>query len=317
MDLVTPPPDIARVELAAMKAVAMANGSYDDAERYLLAAAARVLSAEADLAGLAPAEPAAVAAALATPAHRHQLVHALIATSMVDGEASDDESLLVESFANALAIGDEELARMRRRVVEQMLCLRFDLMRRVWSLEQFEVSYHAGGLTALLRIVGSGVARPEDEALAERFGALEHFPRDSFGRAYHDHCRTQGFALPGERRGPPEVVLLHDLTHVLTGYGTDPAGEVETAAFTAGNRHDDPFSHLFFVLLQFYLGVHAIPLAKPEVGFYDRARIAGALERGERSSVELGPSWDYWALMSEPLGDVRRACGIDEPPPRT
>jgi tellurite resistance protein len=308
MLLPVPPPDRALLALRAIKAIAMANGSFDAAERWVLAAAARVLELDSDIDALVPVSPEGLAREIGDDALRRQLVHLLIVTSMADGEASEEEAELVERFTEALGLPEASLRALRRLAVEQMQGLRFDLMRRIWAMDRFAESYYEEGLTALLRLVGTGASLPEDHDLAERFGALAHFPRDSFGAAYFRYARDNGFALPGERRGPPEPVLRHDLTHVIAGYGTDPAGELEVAAFTAGYRHTDPFAYLFFVRLELEVGVGTSPVAK---GVFDGERAATAWERGAALRVDLSsPSWDYWALMSEPLGALRHSIGL-------
>ncbi|MCC6522983.1 MAG: hypothetical protein IT373_10010 [Polyangiaceae bacterium] len=311
MLLPAPPPASAFEALRAIKAVAMANGSFDAAERWVLGAAARVLGVETDLDALEPSTPEALAAGLAEDALRRQLAHLLIVTSMIDGEASEEESELVERFAEALDLPDASLRALRKLAVEQMQGLRFDLMRRIWAMDRFSETYIEDGLTALLRLVGTTASLPEDEALAERFAALGHYPRDSFGAAYHRYCADNGFAMPGERRGPPEHVLRHDFSHVLSGYGTDPGGELETAAFTAGYRHTDPFAYLFFVRLELEAGVETRPLAKVGASTYDPEGLARAWERGAGLGVDLAsPSWDYWAVLSEPLGALRQSLGL-------
>jgi ubiquinone biosynthesis protein COQ4 len=81
--------------------------------------------------------------------------------------------------------------------------------------------------------------------------ALAAMPEGSFGRAYLDFARANGFAADGLLRmrdeafaglddgiGPDRqwffdrLTLSHDLWHVLTGYGTDEAGELALLAYS-------------------------------------------------------------------------------------
>lgn len=94
--------------------------------------------------------------------------------------------------------------------------------------------------------------------LADR-NALGAMPEGSFGRAYYEFAHANGFAADGLLRardagardlnagvGPERqwffdrMTVAHDLWHVLTGYGTDEAGEIALLAFTlaqgAANR---------------------------------------------------------------------------------
>jgi ubiquinone biosynthesis protein COQ4 len=92
-------------------------------------------------------------------------------------------------------------------------------------------------------------------ALSDR-GALAHMPRSSLGRAYLDYLEHNGFAPDGllvvqnrvqanwEREDDvapldplrtwyrERTLLLHDLLHVLTEYGTDEVGEGTLLAFS-------------------------------------------------------------------------------------
>src|SRR5439155_974344 len=82
--------------------------------------------------------------------------------------------------------------------------------------------------------------REEDSALAWRYRRLGLLPEGTLGREYWKYSRKNGFAMPGEIAGPDEIVVNHDLIHVLTGYDTDPPGEFEAAGFTAGICGEDP-----------------------------------------------------------------------------
>ena len=95
----------------------------------------------------------------------------------------------------------------------------------------------------------------EDAEIAGRYRAREGAPPGSLGRTYFEFIRGNEFSFPGERGSPPEAVAFHDLTHVLSGYGTDPSGELQVLAFHAGCRREehDPFSFLMFGIAEFHL----------------------------------------------------------------
>ena len=94
------------------------------------------------------------------------------------------------------------------------------------------------------------IGKDEDVALAVRYQALEHYPAGSLGRTYWEYCRTNGFALPGEKGGAPEQILFHDCAHLLSGYGTAPEEEVQVACFSAVFQRATRCLR-FFGLLQF------------------------------------------------------------------
>ena len=81
-----------------------------------------------------------------------------------------------------------------------------------------------------------GIENPD---LAARYQALEHTPRGTLGREYFEFVRQNGFALPGEKGGAPEVVVFHDCLHVLGGYQTSSVEETQIASFQAGMLEKD------------------------------------------------------------------------------
>ena len=122
---------------------------------------------------------------------------------------------------------------------------------------------------------------------------------------------SRRFGFPGERGGIPESIAYHDVGHVLTGYGTDPEGEIQQGAFQAGNRRQDGFVFLQFVLLHFHQGVKVTPVADASTGLFDPARVLGAVHRGARCTVDITHQWDYWRFMMLPLADARQAIGLE------
>jgi ubiquinone biosynthesis protein COQ4 len=92
---------------------------------------------------------------------------------------------------------------------------------------------------------------------------------------------------------------LHDLLHVLTGYGRDPAGEIALLAFTAaqdGNRAIDWLS---------LLGCwKALVRGRIEIL---RLRRHGR-RRGRQAPWMVEQPWE--ALLERPIDDVRRQLGL-------
>ena len=96
---------------------------------------------------------------------------------------------------------------------------------------------------------------------------------------------------------------LHDLWHVLTGYGTDMAGEWGIIAFQTRQVGYHSMAWMAFgnVLR------NAIPDRLDLLGTWIRGRRAGAKAR-----YLLAEDWERW--LPQPLSEVRRALGIDAPP---
>jgi hypothetical protein len=101
---------------------------------------------------------------------------------------------------------------------------------------------------------------------------------------------------PGRRR----VVALHDLHHVLTGYGTDLAGESEIGAWELRSGCNTPF--LYFInLLATGGGVFVAPI---------RTLKSFLAARGQRSLYLDERSIE--ALLDTKIGVLRKQLGIPD-----
>ena len=107
----------------------------------------------------------------------------------------------------------------------------------------------------------------------------------------------------------PERMVFHDIGHVLSGYDTDPHGEIQQAAFQSGFMRQDGFAFLFFGIMQFHLGLRVTPVARPEVGHFDVDKVMTALARGAACGVDIS-EWDFWPHLARPLSEVRAALGV-------
>lgn len=161
------------------------------------------------------------------------------------------------------------------------------------------------------------------DALSNR-SALAQLPAASFGRAYVDYLDRTGFEPDGllrlkwelqaraERDGEPQArldplrewwrdrsILMHDLWHVLSGYGTDELGEAALLPFTyaqAGGRAN--------LLLVIGVAVRGTVEARPSILRY----LWQAWRRGRRA-VWL-PALTYEDLLALPLEEVRRLANV-------
>ena len=153
--------------------------------------------------------------------------------------------------------------------------------------------------------------RHRDPALAARFATLRELPAGTLGQGFLAYLAANGFGLPGERGSVSDIIVAHDLAHVLAGYGTTPDEEVQVACFSAGHRKKDPFAMVLFVLFQFHLGLQMTPGAKPERGHFVPSRVLAALVRGSRVNVDLTGAWDYWPNLGEDLDALRARFGVE------
>jgi ubiquinone biosynthesis protein Coq4 len=141
----------------------------------------------------------------------------------------------------------------------------------------------------------------------KRLGLL---PQGTLGRTYWEHLTALGYALPGEPAGIPDSVAYHDVGHVLSGYDTTPAGEIQQGCFQGGNRREDGFFFIQFAVLQFHHGIRLTPAARGEVGYFDPVKILWAIHRGASCNVDITHQWNYWPLMPLSLSEARDQCGL-------
>jgi ubiquinone biosynthesis protein COQ4 len=158
--------------------------------------------------------------------------------------------------------------------------------------------------------------RPRLEAALGDRRALASRSASSLGRAYLEFAQARDFAASGlievqrgaEAGEPPDPArrwfydrtnVMHDLWHVLTGYGTDPAGEAALLAFTCGQIPNRGL--LLLVMAAAVLGVWDGNLGWPRYLFR-------AWRRGRRATLMTAAP--YEELLPRPLEEVRLRLGI-------
>ena len=314
MGLKIPPAELVPYGLRAMKTVAMADGRFAEMERRMMAAAQQALATALDIDALEPITPAELAAAITDAGLRNQIVHGLVILSLADEEPSKAESALVSQFAHALgAAGD--VATLEKLAAGHSMLVRFDMARRVWVRDKVAVKLQEEGLGWLVRAAATLAGIREDTKLAERYRALAKLPPGTLGRSYVEFIRKNQFSLPGEKGSPPELIIFHDMTLVLTGYDTTPRGEMQVAFFHAGSKRVDPFFFAFFALMQFHLGFRAMPVAKDERGHFVPEETVVAMRRGAASTIDPLDGWDPWEVIDTSVDELRERYRIGPPPP--
>jgi hypothetical protein len=311
MQFVRPNAEQMVLGLRALKTLALSKADPSgEKERVLLAGIQRVFRSAIDVDTLSPITPDELAVALPDAQIRRQLVDAMVVLSLFGGTPDRALAKRVAGFAKVLGVTERAVKNVEQLARNRKLRLRMSVSRRFWAMDKLRERIREQGFGAAVRFVRATRGRYEDEALAERFRALRALPDGTLGREYVRFTDENGWKLPGERGALPDIIVYHDMTHVLSGYGTDPAGEVQVACFSAGYRRKEPFTFVLFVLLQFHLGVRMTPGSPAEVGFFDVERALHALERGASMNVDLTEGWDYWPVIDVPVEELRRRYGI-------
>ena len=310
MELKMPSLEQAYWGLRAMKTVAMADGMFDASERHMLESIQRIFSTTHDPEQLAPITPAELARVFPDPQLRRQLVQGLVIMTLIDGKAGPTETAYVEQFAQALEVDAPEVKNLQHVLKGEILQLRLDLVRRFWLRQKVAEVWNKEGIRGLLKFVRGMMGRYADKELAARYQRLEHCQPGSLGRSLWEYWHVNGFALPGQKGGAPEQIVFHDCAHVLSGYGTAPEEEVQVACFSAGFQRREPWMFVFFVLLQFHVGIRMTPITQARTGMFDPLKAMIAVRRGASMNVDLNDGWNYWPVMGEQVEELRRQYNI-------
>jgi hypothetical protein len=143
-----------------------------------------------------------------------------------------------------------------------------------------------------------------------KYKKLGLLPEGTLGREYWKHITECGFGFPGEPGGIPDTVSFHDVSHVLNDHDTTPEGEIQQGSFQGGCRREGGFGFVQFVILQFHHGIRITPVAPPEVGYFEPAKVLWAIYRGTQLAVDVTHGWNYWPLMPLKLEEARERVNL-------
>ena len=298
--------------LRALYTTATYRKPLGEREGAMLEAARETIGVGQDVDIHAPITGEAFAAEVEDKQIRLQAITAMVIMSVLDEDPNPQDADFIEAFAQPLGVSSSELKNLRQIVDGDLFHFQLDVARRVWLLDHVKLKWKKGGMKWLVRTVGAKLGVKENTAVADRYRALAAYPEGTVGRLYYDHMREVGFPLPGEKGSQEESVIIHDLTHLLSGYDTSPEGEVMTASFSAGNRDKEPFTYIFFVICQHHLGNLKAPFAYTTTGLFDAAASVKALKRGSEVNTDLSIGWDPWTIMHMPLDEARASLNVPD-----
>lgn len=302
--------------LGAMRSVALEHGpgGVTDLDRATIEGAATIVLGlgEVDVDALEPATPEQLARELLTPGDAAQAVRMLAVMSLADGVADPEKTALVREYARALDVDEGYLETLSRvaegEIAEASACI---LRKNVASFPHLDHAKPlANGAVEVFLPYRDGNAQPE---LAARYEALGELADGTFGRAFHDHFKRNGFAFPGDPDGLAEgFTTPHDTSHVLSGYSTSQPGEICVSTFIGAMHPDHPMAaEVLPVLYSWHVGVQLTPVAGKFEGAYEPRRFWTAWDRGAATTVDVvAPDWDFWGATEVPLDELRRAYGV-------
>ena len=282
-------------------------GPLDDAEKTFLDTFSRITGYrwQPQMAPIGPGE-----IQIAGAHSRKRLLQLSAIAALLHSPVRPESVRFVKAAGKTLAVSDPVVPVLEALAAGRKMKARLFTMRRTMGALLKE-AWGAEGVPGVARFLAGfflrAVTNRDQLGTYKKLGLL---PEGTLGREFWKHMTVRGFGFPGETGGIPQSVAYHDVAHVLTGYDTDPNGEIQQASFQGGNRREDGFFFLQFALLQFHQGVRLTPIARPEVGFFDPAKVLWAIHRGASSRVDVTHRWNYWPLMTLPLAEARERIAL-------
>ncbi len=315
MNFTTPPPELVPFGLRAVKMVATAQGPLHPTQRSMLDLAQRlVLGTQLDIDQLEPITPEALATAIPMPEGRARVIRGMVLICMGRGEVSQGDAAAIERYASVLGVEEHAVTNLRQLAEGRIALLRYDVNRRAFTGQAIAEAREKDGLFALLRAAAARAGFLEDEQTAAKYEGLARYPEHTLGRELWEYYQRNNFPVPGRLHAIPALATVHDLCHVLSGYGVDPIGEIEVVAFQAGFVERDPLSTLFVAVLQSHMDVRLVAIAGSRKGSLDDPavleRMFRAAKRGSLVNRDLFNHWDYWPELSKDVSSVREALGV-------
>jgi hypothetical protein len=244
---------------------------------------------------------------------RKRLIQLSAIAVLLSHPVKADSVRFLQALSQRLATRDSvidviEALQQGRRIKVRMLA-----MRRAFRA-MFKEAYLSEGVMGVARFVGAiAFKRAVNKDKVWSYKRLGLLPEGTLGREYWKHLTEVGFGFPGEPGGIADSVAYHDVGHVLAAHDTTPAGEIQQGSFQGGNRREDGFFFIQFVILQFHHGDKITLVAPPQVGNFDPEKVLWAIHRGARCNVDITHQWNFWPLMSLKLEEARAKCGLLPP----
>jgi hypothetical protein len=263
---------------------------------------------------------------------RLNLVRVLAVLALLDGMVEKGKIGLVLDFASALHVHAEFVDALHQLQLDHARWVGYDMIRaNVFTIPG--VPWLPDDPYAPFLPYGS---EGTDPVLSERYERLSSLDPGTFGRAFFDHYKGNGYAFPGSSEGIVEAwATPHDGLHILSGYSTSAQGELLVAAFTGGALDptiDFMESHVVPTILIYHLGIdinkglnagdrgrmEADPTwadnydGNVHLGL-DAEKLWVAWERGRAMTENVySGHWDFWSHTATPLIELRSRWGIPD-----
>ncbi|MCT0225759.1 hypothetical protein [Synechococcus sp. CS-1328] len=301
----------ARLILGAMAEVARAGGGeLTTLDRAALRSAALLMfriGTALDLHSLGGVSPAQLAEGLGE--RGSEAIVPLVVIATVGGRVSPAAAERVAAYVEALGVEEPAVRDLQSLVQGELGLARADMLRRNRASITGEWVEDVASFGEWLLPYRDA----PDPELSQRYEALAAKPPGSFGRAFHDFYRANGFLFAGVEEAVAEAFTTpHDAAHLLSGYGTSPQGELLVSTFTAGMHPVEALAgHILPVIVSWHLGVSLVEPAGSATGALDASKFWVAWSRGDVTSGDtFNPAWNFWEHVDVPLVELRAAMGV-------
>jgi hypothetical protein len=306
----------AKAILGSMLYIAQTHGGegVSDADRATLYSAARIVLGQSEdvAAGVAPCGPGELADVTAGDEEdRVQALRMLAVMSVVDGDIDADKIALVQEYATALNVDEAYLGVLAESVAGELDAAAACMMRK--NAETFPGLDLAGMDEDRIKPFIPYRDGGEDPELVARYEALGELPRDTFGWAFWNHFKSNGFGFPGDPNGLAEAFTTrHDSSHVLSSYSTSAQGELLVSTFIGAMHPDHPMAaEVLPALYAYHLGIPMNKIAQVQSGWFEPRKFWTAWDRGAATTTDVFEDpWQFWSHVEAPLADLRHDYGI-------
>jgi hypothetical protein len=304
--------------LGAMRVVTTANGrqTLSEAGASGLTAAARYvfnLAHDIRVEALPTVAPIELAGRLITREQRETACRFLAVMPFLDGRLDEEKIQLFLQYADALGVREDyvrQLAESNRHLDWVLQDMTRQNIKSLWD-EPWDGS-------DIMEVLLPYRRKPDSD-LAARYDALGTLALGTFGRAFWEIYKRNGYAFPGQEQGVnARFATPHDSTHVLSGYDTSPQGEILVSTFTAGMHPKLPMEgHILPVIFSWHLGIEINAFAKSARNQLNAEKFWIAWVRGSQMKTDLfALDWDFWNVIEEPVATVRKRYQVPPLDPR-
>lgn len=242
--------------------------------------------------------------------HQELALQFLILMPYLSMQVEEAEVDLVQKFGQACAHSPHTLKSLKQVQKGQLRQLFFDYSVR--SLIELLPGGWWHKFRCILRAIHQYMGDPQ---VACQYQALADLPVGTLGKELYQYYRDRTFPLPGEKGSFSDILVPHDLIHLLSGIDTSAVGEIVVAGFEAGMSSSQfGFELLLEVILDFHLGLNftTLGILDPSQNNFIPSLVLKAFVAGTEVEQDLFRLTDgaFDTLLDQPITCIREQYNI-------